>query len=187
MTSFLSNMDGKGYIIRDQQAPHFLTFQVMNWIDIFTRPRYKDIVVESLNYCVQHKGLNIYGWVIMSNHIHLIVNHDSDLSSVVRDFKKFTSKAIIASIKEMPESRRDWMLFQFNLRGRMNARNDGYQFWTQENHAVQLLNTEMIDTTLNYIHENPVRAGIVLESIHYKYSSAMDYADGKGLVEIKKV
>jgi REP element-mobilizing transposase RayT len=178
---------GWAYQIKDQQAPHFLTFQVINWVDVFTRNRYKDIIVESLNYCVQHKGLKIYGWVIMSNHLHLIVAHDTHLSDVVRDFKKFTSKAIIASIKEMPESRRQWMLFQFSLRGRMNRRNDGYQFWTHENHAIQLMTAERIDNTLNYIHENPVRAGLVTEAIYYPYSSAMDYADMKGLVKILKV
>jgi putative transposase len=177
----------KGYTIRDQQAPYFLTFQVINWIDIFTRSRYKKIIVNSLNYCIEHKKLNIYGWVIMSNHLHLIVTHDSNLSSIIRDFKKFTSKAIVDSIKEFPESRRDWMLFQFSLRGRMNKRNDGYQFWTHENHAVQLFNAAMIHNTLNYIHENPVRAGLVTEAIYYPYSSAMDYADMKGLVDIKKV
>ena len=122
----------KGYQINDQSAAYFLTFQVVNWIDIFTRYRYKDIIVNSLNYCICNKGLKVYGWVIMSNHLHLIVMHESDLSSVVRDFKKFTSKSIIEAIKEFPESRRDWMLFQFNLRGKMNSRNDGYQFWTHE-------------------------------------------------------
>jgi putative transposase len=176
-----------GYKIYDQTGLYFLTFQVVNWVDVFTRKRYKDIVIESLNYCVTNKALNIHAWVIMSNHIHVIFSHCSDLSSVVRDFKAFTSKKIVKSILEYPESRRDWIMFQFNIKGKMNSKNNDYQFWTQENHPVQLINAEMIDTRLNYIHENPVRAGLVIEPIHYPYSSAMDYADIKGLVPIVKI
>jgi putative transposase len=175
------------YRIRDQHQLHFLTFQVINWVDIFTRKRYKDMVVENLNYCVQKKDLNIHGWVIMSNHMHLILSHPVNLSGVIRDFKSFTCKQLIRSIKEEPESRRDWMLFQFNIRGKMNRKNEDYQLWTHDNHPIELNTNEMIDQRLNYIHENPVRAGFVDESIHYPYSSAGDYADKKGLVEISKI
>ncbi len=79
------------------------------------------------------------------------------------------------------------MLFQFNLRGKMNSRNSNYQFWTQSNHPVELQTNEMIDQRLNYIHENPVRACIVLESIHYNYSSAGDYADVPGLIPVCRI
>lgn len=177
----------KGYQINDQTAVHFLTFQVINWVDVFTRQRYRDIIVENLNYCVQHKGLKIYSWVIMSNHVHLICSHENNLSGVIRDFKSYTSKLIIQSMIEYPESRRDWMLFQFRLRGKMNSRNMNHQFWTHTNHAVQLLTTELIEKTVNYIHENPARAGWVSESMHYSYGSAVDYADKKGFVLIQKV
>jgi putative transposase len=163
----------RGYQINDQSAVYFLTFQVINWIDVFTRQRYRDIIVENLNYCVVHKGLKIYSWVIMSNHIHLICSHENNLSGVIRDFKSYTSKLIIQSIEEYPESRRDWMLYQFSLRGKMNSRNGNYQFWTHENHAVQLLTTELIEKTVNYVHENPVRSGWVSDSIYYSYSSAL--------------
>jgi putative transposase len=95
----------RGYQINDQSAVYFLTFQVINWIDVFTRQRYRDIIVENLNYCVQNKGLKIYSWVIMSNHIHLICSHENNLSGVIRDFKSYTSKLIIQSITEYPESR----------------------------------------------------------------------------------
>jgi len=176
-----------GYQIKEQSAPYFLTFQVVNWVDVFTRKRYRDIIIESLNYCIQHKKLNVHAWVIMSNHMHVIFSHENNLSGIIRDFKTHTSKEIIQSIIEFPESRREWMLFQFNIRGKMNSRNSNYQFWTQENHPIQLDTTEKIEQRLNYIHENPVRSGIVEESIHFIYSSAPDYADKKGLVPINKI
>ncbi|HEX8546512.1 MAG TPA: transposase [Cytophagaceae bacterium] len=60
--------------MRDQYAIHFLTFAVVEWVDVFARSIYSDIIVESLGYCQQNKGLNIHAWCIMSNHIHLIVS-----------------------------------------------------------------------------------------------------------------
>jgi len=81
-----------GYQISDQNALYFLTFQIVDWIDIFTRRIYKDIIIDSFNYSIEHKGLQLFAYVIMSNHIHLIANSiNGTLSDNVRDFKKFTS------------------------------------------------------------------------------------------------
>jgi len=101
---------GFGYRISEQQAVYFITCTVVQWIDVFTRKEYADIVVDSLRYCQKNKGLNnIYGWVIMSNHIHLIIscNDDFELSHTLRDFKKFTSSQIVDAIeKNNRESRK---------------------------------------------------------------------------------
>ena len=87
-----------GYKIRDQSATHFLTFSIMGWIDIFSRQRYRDIIIESFQFCRKNKGLLIGGYVIMSNHIHVIwTASNNNLSDIVRDFKTFTSKAITSS------------------------------------------------------------------------------------------
>src|SRR5215210_2716536 len=101
------------YRFGDSQYPHFITFAVINWIDALSRPLYKDIIVESLKYCQQEKGLIINGWIIMSNHVHLIARCSSDfqLAEVMRDLKKFTSKKIEEAIRQNAfESRREWML-----------------------------------------------------------------------------
>ena len=88
----------EGYIIRDQSKAHFITATVVDWIDVFTRKMYKDVVIESLAYCIKEKGMLLYGYVIMSNHIHLIMQfEDGKLSDLIRDFKKFTAKAILKS------------------------------------------------------------------------------------------
>ncbi|HNW97085.1 MAG TPA: transposase [Bacteroidales bacterium] len=93
-----------GYQIKEQAGLHYLTFQVVDWIDIFTRQVYRDIVIDSLSYCKQNKDLQIFGYVIMSNHVHLIVNSTSGkLSDTVRDFKKFTSSKIIKEIIDNPQ------------------------------------------------------------------------------------
>ncbi|MCK9205366.1 MAG: transposase [Bacteroidales bacterium] len=88
-----------GYQIKDQSACYYLTFQIVYWIDLFVKQVYRDIVVESLKFCQKEKGLELFSWVIMSNHIHLLArNSQEDLSGTIRDFKKFTSKRFIETI-----------------------------------------------------------------------------------------
>lgn len=99
---------------------YFLTLTVVDWVDVFTRPNYKHIIIDSLRYCQKEKGLILYGWCLMSNHLHLIAQADENnhLSDILRDLKKYTSKQIIKAIIENPESRRDWMLDRFRFAGK---------------------------------------------------------------------
>jgi putative transposase len=174
------------YKFKDPSAIYFVTFATINWIDVFTRLVYKDIVVDSLNYCVEKKGLIIYAWVIMSNHIHLIIgSKDEELQAIIRDLKKFTSNNIIEAISEnQQESRKEWMLWLFEKAGEKNSNNKKYQFWQQHNQPIVLNNSIAFEKKLNYIHDNPVRAGIVDNPVAYSYSSAIDYSGQKGRVKI---
>ena len=106
------------YKFRNPKGVYFISFAVQNWIDALTRSEYKNIIVDSLKYCQQHKGLNLYAWVIMTNHVHLIISAEGEftLSEIMRDFKRHTSKHIIENIKTNPiESRREWLLNQWFL------------------------------------------------------------------------
>ena len=110
------------YQINDQSVPYFLTFQVVGWADVFTRKDYRDIILESITHCRQHKGLIVFAYVIMTNHVHVIFQsgHD-DLSGLVRDFKKFTSKKILAAIRFNPkESRKRWLEMIFRYHAKYN-------------------------------------------------------------------
>ena len=81
--------------------PHFITFAVVGWIDIFSREQYKELFVDSLKYCQQYKGMVLHAWIIMTNHVHLIISSDTNkLEHIVRDLKKYTSKQIIKAIQE---------------------------------------------------------------------------------------
>ena len=126
--------------------------------------------------------------MIMSNHVHLIASAYTGikLQNIIRDLKKFTSKQIEQAIPENRfESRKEWMLWMFKRAGERNSNNKNFQFWQQDNHPVELYGYETLKQKLNYVHENPVRAGVVYESWHYKYSSAIDYCTNiKGLLEI---
>jgi putative transposase len=175
------------YRIWEQHGLNYVTLTVVGWIDVFTRQRYRDIVIESLRYCQKQKGLHIVGYVLMSNHLHMVVYTEGyALSDVLRDFKKFTATQILKSIENEPESRRDWLLYLFKFFAKHNSDNRHYQFWQQDNHPIALWTLEVIWQKLTYIHYNPVRAGIVLEPWGYIYSSASDYyVNKKGLIDIE--
>ena len=74
-------MSGDKYFITDQHSPYFLTLTVVQWVDLFCRRDYRDILVESLNYCTKEKYITIFSWVIMSNHLHLVFHSPSEESS----------------------------------------------------------------------------------------------------------
>ncbi len=175
------------YRIWEQHGLNYITLTVVGWIDIFTRQRYRDIVIESLRYCQQHKGLHIVGYVIMSNHIHMVVYTEGyALSDVLRDFKKFTATQILKSIETEPESRREWLLYLFKFYAKHKTDNRQYQFWQQDNHPIALWTLEVIWQKLTYIHLNPVRAGIVEVAWDYLYSSARDYyKHQKGFLDVE--
>ncbi len=123
----------------------------------------------------------------MTNHIHMIISREGAFSfgDIMRDFKKFTSISILKEIEaNVQESRKRWMLWLFRSAGEKNLRNTNYQFWQQDNHPMELYSNEFMEQKLEYIHMNPVRAGIVEEPSHYLYSSARDYAGIAGLVKV---
>ena len=165
------------YKVGEDAIPHFVTFSVVGWVDVFSREQYKELFVESLKYCQQQKGMVLHAWVIMTNHVHLIISSNTNkLEFIVRDLKKYTSKQIIKAIQENnSESRKEWMLNIFSYAGKNNNNNKEFQFWKQDYHPVELNSAEKLKQRLDYLHENPVRSGLVWEPRHYKYSSAIDY------------
>ncbi len=180
-------MNENGYKINDQTKAHFISATVVDWVDVFSRKIYKDIVIESLDFCIKNKGMNLYGYVIMTNHIHMVVQSEKGkLSDLLRDFKKFTARNILDSIESEPESRKDWMLKRFEFACRSHSRNEKYQFWQYGNHPEEVFTEKFLWQKLDYIHLNPVRAGIVEKASHYLYSSASNYVNGSGILQIQK-
>jgi REP element-mobilizing transposase RayT len=176
----------EAYQLANQGGAYYVTFQVVDWMDVFSRKMYRDIIIECIKFCRKEKGMELFAYVIMSNHIHLIMRSKHErISDLIRDFKKYTAKNIILEIENSGvESRRDWMLYRMKFNAAQHVRNSKYQFWTHENHAIELLSITFIQQKLNYIHQNPVRAGIVEKPEHYLYSSASNYAGLESLLEI---
>ncbi len=148
----------------------FMTLTVVGWLDVFTRPIYVDEIIKSLKFCQAKKGLEIYAYVIMTNHIHLVATRtEGEMSDVLRDFKSFTAKQLLKLIVENPnESRKKWMEMVFKYHGQ----NEQYAFWQQNNHPTALWTPAVIQEKITYIHNNPVRAGYVLEPHEWRLSSA---------------
>jgi putative transposase len=161
---------GFAYTIKDQGGLHFVTFTVHQWVDVFTRSVYVDELLVSLSYCQEYKGLEVFAWVIMSNHVHMIIRtSNNNLSDVIRDFKKYTAKAIFKSITDNPkESRKNWLLKVLNYEGRI-------WFWEEGYHGEEIFSLEFYNTKVNYIHMNPVRAGMVEKEEEYINSSAGEF------------
>jgi len=177
----------EGYQIRDQHLAHFVTFQVVAWMDLFTRRCYRDIVVDSLNYCVAKKELQVHAWVIMSNHVHCILkSKNGKLSDTIRDFKSHTSREFMKVVDTNIESRREWMKRQFIYEAGKRDKKTNYQIWTRDNHPVEMIG-ERLEQRTDYIHQNPVVAGWVEEAVAYLYSSARDYEGQPGLIQIKSL
>jgi putative transposase len=175
----LKNKIHEGYL-------YFVTLTVVDWVDVFTRPIYRHILLDSLKYCQEKKGLEIYAWVLMSNHLHLIASghKEKNLSDILRDFKQFTSRHIIQAIQQENESRREWMLHKFQFAAVTNPKSHHFKFWQDGNEVKEVYSNEFLQQKVDYIHQNPVRAELVSEPEHYTYSSAIDYAGGKGLLKV---
>jgi len=172
--------DRSGYIIRDQFATHFVTFTTVGWVDLFSRKACADILIDSFRYCMNHKGLVIHAYVVMSNHVHMIATaHEtsSGLSAILRDMKKHTAKKLIAGVlKSGKESRKEWLEMVFKYYAKYNKNNGAYQVWQQKNHPKICLHPKFTKQKINYIHQNPVEAGIVDSAEDYLHSSARNYA-----------
>lgn len=167
---------------------YFVTTATVNWVDVFTRIEYKEVLIDSLKHCIDHKGLRVHAWVIMTNHIHLIVSAEDSLTlaTTFRDLKKFTAHTLLQLINDYPqESRKEWLMRMFAIEGKRQPDSRVNKFWQEGVHPKELDTPEKLQNTLDYIHQNPVKQGIVFEPWEYIYSSAVDYmTDGKGLLKL---
>ncbi|TAJ56049.1 MAG: transposase [Chitinophagaceae bacterium] len=155
-------------------AVFFVTLTVVGWVDVFTRKQYCEELVKNIQYCQQHKGLELYAYVIMSNHMHWVAAQKQGvLNHLLRDFKSYTAKQMLAMIYDNPqESRRDWMKVVFQYNAKFQKQHAENMFWQKTNHPIDCFNQKVLWQKIKYIHQNPVRAGWVAEPGHWWYSSA---------------
>jgi len=163
-----------------------VSFATVYWIDVFIRDHYCLTLVESLDFCRKNKGMEIYTWCIMPSHVHLIFRaKENNPGDLMKNLKTFTSKKLQRLISENPqESRKEWMLWMMERAGKKNSNVKNRQFWQQHNKPIELWSPKIIDQKVEYIHDNPVESGFVTEPHYWKYSSALDYCGGKGILEI---
>lgn len=162
---------------------YYVTLTVIGWIDIFTRKDYVEELISNIQYCQKNKGLNVYAYVIMPNHLHMVCSRETQtVNELLRDFKSFTSKKLISMVKQHPrESRKEWMMHMFRFFGKGNPANEVFQFWENGSHPIELNSPEILKQKIEYIHMNPVKAGFVEKPWHWKYSSAYEFSEIKVL------
>ncbi len=177
------------YKVRDNDKAHFVTITTVGWVDVFTRLNHKTTLIDSLRYCKEKKGLEIYAYVLMPSHLHMLcrAKEGFQLADIIRDFKKFTSKKIIQNIQQEPESRREWMLKLFAQACEHLKRDQEYKLWQTGYHAEELFSSKFISQKLQYIHNNPVKDHIVEKPEDYLYSSARNYAELESPLEVELI
>jgi len=124
----------------------------------------------------------------MSNHVHLIAQaeYGYNLAHIIRDYKKFTSKKIIQLLLVGEDKRKNWLLELLLKAGKANCKNQHYQLWRNDNHPILLDNNYIVNQKIEYVHLNPVKAGVVSSAEHYIYSSAIAFSGGEGLLSIEE-
>ena len=176
----------RNYKFNNPEGLYFVSFAVVDWLDVFTRNEYKDILLESLSFCQLKKGMEIASWCIMTNHLHLIFRSVSGQKpeQLLGDFKRYTSNAVVKAIQgNTRESRKEYFLLHFKDAASKSSNVKHHQFWRHDNKPIELWSNAVIREKINYIHQNPVEEGLVYKAEDYVYSSARDYADEKGLLD----
>jgi len=168
------------YRIFEQEYPYFLTSTVVAWLPVFAYAPFVDIVLESWRFLQRERGVRIYGYVILENHLHWIAAAD-ELAEQVGRFKSYTARRIIDVLQQRGFSTLLEELRYFKLRHKIDQ---AYQLWQEGNHPQQIQSDEMMRQKLEYMHANPVRRGYVDDPVHWRYSSARNYAGAKGLIEV---
>jgi len=158
---------------------YYMTLTVMDWADVFTRKNHKQAIIAALQYCIAHKGLNVYAYCIMTNHLHLIANCDApfQLSDTIRDFKRHSARTILRQIMNEPESRRENFISIFKKEKDDGTKNRTFKFWKTGNHAIELYTKKFLWNKIHYIHNNPVAENFVAQPEHWLYSSASNYLE----------
>ena len=174
------------YKFHNKEGLYFVSFATVYWIDVFTREKYLTILANSIDYCRNKKGMEVYAYCFMPSHIHLVFRSATkDPSGLLRDFKKHTAKTIVEAIMENPqESRKEWLLWMFEKAGKHKGNVNTYQFWQHHNKPIELWTDKVIKQKIDYIHNNPVEAGLVKTAVDWKYSSARNYQEDHTVLRI---
>ena len=177
------------YKFHNPEGLYFISFATVYWLDVFTRAEYFDEVVNSIKFCQQKKGMEVFAWCIMTNHVHLLFRaKENNPTELLRSLKTFTSNRLAKLVEEnVQESRKEWMIWMMERAANQSSNVKHKQFWRQDNKPIELWSEKVVYEKVDYIHLNPVVAGFVTEPEHWKYSSAIDFAGGKGLLTLDEL
>jgi putative transposase len=168
------------YRIYDDAYPHFMTCTIVGWIPVFTRRESVEIIYDSWRFLQRERGLIVFGYVILENHLHLIAKA-TGLSDALQSFKSYTAKRIIELLEQKGAKTLLKQLAAHKLRHKIQSQ---YQVWQEGSHPEQIQGDEMMWQKLEYTHNNPVVRGYVDDPLHWRNCSARNYAGQPGLIEV---
>jgi putative transposase len=168
------------HFIEGDKTPYFITSTTVNWLPLFSNPEIAQIILETLRYLIDHKRINLYAYVILENHLHLIADAD-DLSKEIANFKSYTARNCIDRYKSLNNQ---FILDQLILHKLPFRHDQDFQVWQEGSHPERILDEAMFQQKVDYIHNNPVKRGYVDVPEHWRYSSSRNYSGLPGLLPI---
>lgn len=171
------------YKIIENGQLYFIASTIIEWLPVFTRKPYFEILMDSLNYSRSHKGLKLYAYVIMDNHLHFIGASDN-LGKIIKEFKSHAAREIIRLAEQ---DNKDWLLNQLVFYRQKHKIGSRHQVWQEGYHPQQIISEDMLHQKVDYLHHNPVRAGLAEKPEDWLYSSARNYAGLPAVLEIDHI
>ena len=171
------------YKIYEPTHPHFMTCTILHWLPLFTNKESVQIIIDSLIHLQKSDNLTIFSYVILENHLHLVAQSD-DIAKTMQKFKSYTAYELL---KLLQKNNAQTLLEQLSFHKKAHRRESTYQIWEEGFHPKLIQSNSMMREKIEYIHHNPVKRGYVEESVHWRYSSAKDYAGLDGILGIEKV
>lgn len=183
VSSFTIEMKSK-YRFIDADGIYFVTSTVVEWLPVFTTSKYCNIIIDSLKFCQQNQGLKLFAFVILDNHFHLVATAE-EFSKVNTSLKKYTARKIIDGLKY---DNKNWLLTELAFYKKKYKIKSDYQVWQEGSHPQLIFSDGMLIQKIEYIHNNPVKRGLVDRPEHWRYSSARNYfLDDHSLIQIEKL
>jgi putative transposase len=168
------------YRIFETTHPYFMTCTIVGWLPVFTRPEAVNLIFNSWRFLQGDSGFQLFAYVILENHLHLVASAP-DLRTDMQRFKSYTARTIV----DLLEQRNAHVLLrQLRAHKLRHKKESEYQVWQEGSHPEKIKDTEMMLQKIEYIHDNPVARGYVDEAVHWRYSSARNYAGRQGLIDV---
>jgi putative transposase len=174
------------YKFYNSEGVYFVSFAAVYWIDVFIREEYCTIFIDTLKHYQKEGRLELYTYCIMPSHIHLMFRDKiKEPEILLVHIKRYSSKNIQNSISKNPqESRKEWILWMLERSAYKTSNVNKRMLWQHHNKPIELWSVDVIRQKLKYIHNNPLKSGFVTQPEHWKYSSAVNYAGGKGMIDV---
>jgi REP element-mobilizing transposase RayT len=168
------------YRFYENEYLYFLTCTIVGWLAVFRRPEAVQVVFDSWEFLKKEKGFRLYGYVILENHLHMVASAP-EVANAVKSFKMYTARQTIDLLEAHGATVLLKQLRALKLRHKTASE---YQVWEEGSKPKQIKEDEMMLQKLEYMHKNPVKRGYVDEPVHWRYSSARNYAGMAGLIEV---